>query len=100
MSGTWSMPVSPEEAARRAGGRRKYNRVRQAKAFWRRVEISRLMARRGAFEPGYQAELARKLGVSRSTVCRDMKALAAIRFRCPECDAMTNPPPKYSFYNI
>lgn len=59
---------------RRAGGRRHYNRLRQADAFWRRLDLERIIKRDG-YEPGAYARWAAELGVSRATICRDVRRL-------------------------
>lgn len=71
---SWTWPVSDDEAARRAAGRRHYNSIRRLHAELRRVKVAELL--RGRFlDWGVQAEIARELGVSRSTVCRDVRWL-------------------------
>jgi hypothetical protein len=90
---SWSKPVSDSEAARRAAGRRHYNSVRQDRADFRRKEIIKEWTNgevSGVFdlaEWGGHKRLAEKLGVSQSTLTRD---LAAIRHdlgweMCPTC---------------
>jgi len=69
MTVAWSTPTSSEAVARRAGGRRHYNAWRQHLALYRRFKISRLLFVKGGFlQRGFQACLARKLGVSRRNV--------------------------------
>lgn len=79
----WRLPVSDAEAYRRAGGRRYYNSMRQFRAKLRRARVAELLRK------GYrQIEIARELGVSKATICRDVAALAeeAQRERvCPVC---------------
>jgi DNA-binding CsgD family transcriptional regulator len=59
----WSQPVSPDEAHRRAGARRKLNNERWLASIARRMEALEL------YKTGLkQAEIARRLGVHRSTV--------------------------------
>ena len=72
--GAWRSPAPWETVCRRASGRRHYNAWRKLKAAMRRREVERLMAAEGAglFAWGAQAEIARQLGVHRSTVSRDM----------------------------
>lgn len=79
----WSGPVTPEEASRRAGARRRWNLERRHRADARRAKLS--PHEHDPWRNG--AELARMLGVHRSTVCRDFKILAdqrieAIAGRC------------------
>lgn len=89
MSNSWSFPTSPDVAARRAGGRRHYNRRRQTLALIRRTEVCELLDRFPLREWGTVSRIARLLGVSASTVCRDIKAmfppavLAALRRPIP-----------------
>jgi DNA-binding CsgD family transcriptional regulator len=72
----WHRRTTPEQAARRAGGRRHYNQIRALQALVRGLEVARLAAL------GYrQAEIARQLGVHRSTVCRDVAKLLDARSR-------------------
>jgi hypothetical protein len=74
--GPWSEQTSWEEVCRRAAGRRHYNSVRRFRALHRRCELVRLLSGKGGLtDRGTQARLARELGVSRSTVCRDMAVL-------------------------
>ena len=70
----WSQRTDPEKVAKRAAGRTHYNRVRQSHAFQRLREVVRLQGLFG-FGHGTQAEIARHLGVSRSTICRDFKKI-------------------------
>jgi hypothetical protein len=93
MTAAWTAETTPEAAARRAGGRRHYNAWRQHLAFYRRVKLSRLLFAKGKlFERGNQARLARELGVSRATICRDVRAILAWGHPCPCCGAYTKPP--------
>jgi len=67
----WSAPTTREIMARRAGGRRHYNSCRRFCAAMRRKRIVTLL-------PAYgwrQARVARALGVSESTVSRDLDAM-------------------------
>ncbi len=92
MTYAWSFPTTPDEVARRAAGRRHYNCWRQHVAFYRRMEISRRLTVQGAFRRGYQARLARELGVSRATICRDVRELLRSGYPCRHCGAYTRPP--------
>ncbi|MDA4133826.1 MAG: helix-turn-helix domain-containing protein [Thaumarchaeota archaeon] len=94
MSNNWSEQVSNEAAARRAGGRRKYNWHRQNAALLRQMEIldwwmQSSEAGTGIFSRGVQAALARRFGVSRSTICRDYVAILRLLgvSPCPTCDS-------------
>jgi hypothetical protein len=81
----WSDPVTNDEAHARAAGRRAYNSTRQFKAMMRTGEVVRLLSERG-WSRGVQAEIARELGVHRSTVTRDIqRALFAHSRPCPTC---------------
>jgi hypothetical protein len=76
MTAAWSVPTTREAAARRAGGRRAYNCRRRLAQTVRRAEVMRRVACKGGFfRRGIQAEVARELGVSRSTICRDIDYL-------------------------
>ena len=69
---------SAEEAYRRAGGRRRYNALRQLNAQLRRIELLALM-REGGLGAGAQARYARLLGVDPSTISRDIDLMIARR---------------------
>jgi hypothetical protein len=92
----WSMPVSDDLAHRRASGRRRYNARRQLQAAARRDDLIRLWAIAndrgglGLFEWGVRADMARQLGVHRSTVTRDLtRIFADWQTRpCPTCTTM------------
>lgn len=64
----WRVPTTDSEAHRRAGGRRRYNAERQRQAKQRLEKVLNLRA-----DGLTQAEIARRLGVHRSTVSRDLK---------------------------
>ena len=57
------------------GGRRRYNRMRAINARQRRLRVWRLVAAANLAERGWQAKIARELGVHRSTICRDIVAM-------------------------
>jgi hypothetical protein len=83
----WSEGVSDHEAAWRAGGRRRYNAWRKFRAEFRRRELARLMCVQGG--PSFWrsgAALARRLGVSRATICRDRQALLRGTYPSPLWD--------------
>lgn len=92
MTYAWSFPTTPDEVARRAGGRRHYNAWRQFRALHRRSEVARRLTVQGAFRRGFQARLARELGVSRATICRDVRELRRFGYSCPRCGAYMRPP--------
>ena len=92
MTEAWSAGTSWDEISKRAAGRRRYNAVRQFRAADRRAAVARLLFVQGALtEHGTQARLARQLGVSRSTICRDIAALVLMGHHCPICGAYTRP---------
>ena len=70
----WNITTTAENAYKRAGGRRGYNGHRQQLAILRLQKITALLGEVG-FQWGSRSELARRLGVSRSTICRDMQHL-------------------------
>lgn len=75
----WSAPTSREEAIRRVGGRRRYNRERREIAEERRDAIWRALWMTGLTmnEHGVEAALGRYFGYHKSTICRDFAALDA-----------------------
>jgi hypothetical protein len=75
MSGTWGAPADFRAVCKRAGGRRRYNAERQNQQNWRRNTIICRTAGLPRNTWGLQAALARALGVSRATICRDLKAI-------------------------
>lgn len=84
----WSARTSAAEAIARAGGRRRYNASRSFNAILRRAEVIR---RLGVYGPGRgsKARIARELGVSRSTVTRDVQAVVDVhRHPCPTCSTV------------
>jgi hypothetical protein len=92
--GSWSSPTSDAAAARRAGGRARYNATRRLQATLRRRELIERwedLARSGRslYDHGERARAAREFGVHPATITRDMKALQnewAIHC-CPTCDS-------------
>ena len=90
MATSWSKLTTHSEAARRAGGRRRINAVRHWGVIQRRAKVFKTVSERGlaGFNRGVRAQIARELGVSRSTISRDV---AAIFFAPRELPAeMTN----------
>jgi len=83
----WSNPTSNDEVARRAGGRKHYNAWRRNMAIYRRAKVSRLLSRYPLWERGTVKAIARELGVSPSTICRDIKELLRLARPCPHCGA-------------
>ena len=83
MRNTWSDRTDPETVARRVAGRRHYNAVRTFRAALRRREVAALL-----LDGLSQSDIARQLGVHRSTICRDMVSLrdmARAEVVCPVC---------------
>lgn len=68
----WNATTDSASAARRAGGRRHYNAVRQFQADERRRRVVELLDEIG-FCRGYQSKIAKALGVHRSTISRDFQ---------------------------
>jgi hypothetical protein len=82
---TWSQPTTAAEAIARARGRAKYNSIRHLAVSQRRAEVLRLYLEFGGGR-GVQTRIAEVLGVSRSTVCRDLRiAPCATSQPCPTC---------------
>lgn len=80
----WSAKVPSDIAAKRAGGRRRYNSARHSQRIERRLLVSEMLfdqtiegvtKRRGLFPRGIQKAIAGRLGVNEGTVSRDIKAM-------------------------
>lgn len=72
----WTAPTDAATAHRRAGGRRRYNAQRALLAAYRRTQLVKLLdVHGGLLVRGAQAQIARELGVSRATICRDLTIL-------------------------
>ncbi len=54
---------------------------------YRRAKVSRLLGRFPLKKRGTVRAIARVLGVSPATICRDIKALLALHRPCPHCGA-------------
>jgi hypothetical protein len=80
----WSELTTWEEVKRRAGGRAKYNALRQFGAAMRRRQVLHLLGELG-WTYGVQATMARRLGVSEATISRDMAQLLPLVKPCPAC---------------
>jgi hypothetical protein len=76
VSNGWTQNAPFDKACRRAGGRRHYNAWRHIHAELRRAQVAELLGVYG-LSHGAQARIAECLGVTRSTVCRDVHALFA-----------------------
>lgn len=68
----WSTPISVDGAARRAGGRWRYNAQRQREMWERRFEILRICSTEGDLPHGGQRLLAERFGVHKSVISRDL----------------------------
>jgi hypothetical protein len=65
--------MSPHQLHRFIGGRRAYNRRRQDLAIWRRLRVVQMLAAVDVGQRGWKAEIARELGVHRTTIGRDLR---------------------------
>ena len=82
---TWSAPVSDHEAHARSAGRNRYNSQRTFDAMMRSAQVIRMLRERGCGR-GVKAQIARELGVARSTISRDvMRALSPTSQPCRTC---------------
>jgi predicted DNA-binding transcriptional regulator YafY len=68
-----SPTLSFDQICRRASGRRRYNLQRQMSAMDRRKEVAKLLTLYGRRARGVQLRIARELGVSESTISRDIR---------------------------
>jgi hypothetical protein len=78
MRNTWTYSTDWETVCRRAAGRRRYHAQRRLHRDVRRQQVCRLLGRYG-LGVGVQSRIAGELGCHRSTVCRDVAALLALR---------------------
>jgi hypothetical protein len=76
-----------EATCRRASGRRHYNSVRQFLANYRLTQLVELLHETG-FRRGYQTQIAKELGVHRSTICRDLARLRQRMLLGPQADKL------------
>ena len=87
MSGQWGILTTWDEVCRRNAGRRRYNAGRTFLRNVRRAKIVCQLAGTGLLQArrlrGLQARLARELGVSPATICRDLRALRSPGYRMP-----------------
>lgn len=91
MSNKTRAPTTPETAARRAGGRRRYNADRRDDALLRRHLAAGMLGEYG-FERGAQSRMAEALGVHRSMVSRDIDWLLEKKRRpCQTCGTRLTP---------
>ena len=80
MTHAWSSPTTAEAAARRAGGRRRYNAERQRSQAERRARVAELMRQNrcaATLDHGARVAAARELGVSLKTIGEDVRAIRA-----------------------
>ena len=89
----WSEETLDEFAHCRAGGRRAYNAQRRFAAAQRLADLARLLSVQGSNDRGIQAKMARRFGVSRSTMSRDFAALRRLLAPCRACGAWHSFPP-------
>lgn len=68
----WSAKTDFDVVCKRAAGRRHYNAKRRAEARKRYLQVVEAVIPSGGRKRGTQAQLARVLGVHRSTICRDV----------------------------
>lgn len=68
----WSAKTDFDAVCKRAAGRRRYNAKRRAEARERYLQVVEAIMPTGGRKRGTQAQLARVLGVHRSTICRDV----------------------------
>jgi len=80
----WSAPTDWSAVCKRASGRRGYNAHRQFQAVWRRVQVVNFLGQWG-FKHGVQRQIAVALGVSESTISRDLAFLKAQSGPCQSC---------------
>src|SRR5262245_62078596 len=96
----WSNYQSQDIVSRRAGGRRRINAERKARAWKRREQIKELLGNRILLlvtSRGLKTRLAEHFGVNRSTICRDKEALLREWRKdhiCPGCGTMYSIPLK------
>jgi len=81
----WHAETDTETINRRAGGRRRYNAWRGFKRAHRHRLVVQLLRQYGMLKHGVNARIARELGVSKSTITRDVQALLDSFARCPCC---------------
>lgn len=68
----WSAKTDFDAVCKRAAGRRHYNAKRREEARKRYLQVVEAIMPSGGRKRGSQAQLARALGVHRSTICRDV----------------------------
>lgn len=86
MTAAWHRPAPLAIVHRRASGRRAYNSLRQDQASIRRIDICRyLVDNRLLLTNGMQTRLARRFGVSKSTISRDIREIHRLLEPCRRC---------------
>lgn len=99
----WWQPQTKDALNRRAGGRRRINAERKARAQKRRDEIKEILGDGGMLlcgrtgGRGKESKLAAYFGVHRATICRDIAALKAEWRRahiCSFCGSVESVPLK------
>jgi len=94
VSNDWSAPTDWETVCRRNAGRRHYNAVRRFRQAVRRKQVAELLSQAESLAHGTLARIARDLGVSKSTITRDVQFLLSLTRPCPSCGC--RPLPKAS----
>lgn len=75
------MPSGSADLGRFIGGRSRWNTRRRALADGRRIELIQLLRTTNIGCRGWKSELARQLGVDRSTIGRDIREIGRLRAR-------------------
>jgi len=81
----WQAPRTQDEAYRRHAARSRWNSLRRLRAEDRRQRLLELILEVGGLAWGAQTQLARRLGVDKSTISRDVQQLMARDPPCPTC---------------
>jgi DNA-binding MarR family transcriptional regulator len=71
----WSAATDWATVCRRASARRGRNSLRAFRAAQRRVQVVELLIELGGLQRGVQSEIARRLGVHKSVISKDVKRL-------------------------
>jgi hypothetical protein len=80
----YAMTTLPDWIIWRAGGRRRYNAERKRAQAQRRRIVASLI------DDEYQADIARLLGVHRSTICRDVAAIGSKKTQAAHFNMLKN----------
>jgi hypothetical protein len=81
----WSAPTSWGEVCARASARRKFNSLRRLRRAERRQQVLELIIELGGLQWGAQTRIAELLGVDRSVISKDLKALFPLAQSCEAC---------------